>query len=342
MFQLGVKSFTLVVVASFAVGLVLAMQDLKVGRAGPGPPTTSPPVWPCPFSGIGFRRWPHWPAARAAPGWPSRLGSMEDHESSGPHQSGRWDQSSPRTMGSPLINPCCTTVCLLHVVLLAEIVYLESMRGLRDPGAGSPRLLLHPDRQVPDAEGCLSAGHRQVSSSLGDRGHRGCYYGHRIEHGTFGWARPPQTAVVRSILLSHCRCLSHQTHHLYSGFRGRSRGPITSAPAPPSPLDRVFGEDAEKSAHRRLEADPGTMVILGRSGSGNALTDMLVGLNTPDQGGITVEGVEITEFATDSDLEEAGERKHRLPLPGSSWGPQPTFHDRGSCCSSQIGGTYPI
>ena len=30
MYQLGVKSFTLVVVASFAVGLVLAMQGLKV------------------------------------------------------------------------------------------------------------------------------------------------------------------------------------------------------------------------------------------------------------------------------------------------------------------------
>ncbi|MDP1761437.1 MAG: ATP-binding cassette domain-containing protein, partial [Deltaproteobacteria bacterium] len=45
-----------------------------------------------------------------------------------------------------------------------------------------------------------------------------------------------------------------------------------------------------------------TMVILGRSGSGKTvLTSMVVGLNTPDQGGITVEGVEITEFVTDTD-----------------------------------------
>jgi len=44
------------------------------------------------------------------------------------------------------------------------------------------------------------------------------------------------------------------------------------------------------------------MVILGRSGSGKTvLTSMLVGLNTPDQGGIKVEGVEITEFVTDTD-----------------------------------------
>jgi len=45
-----------------------------------------------------------------------------------------------------------------------------------------------------------------------------------------------------------------------------------------------------------------TMVILGRSGSGKTvLTSMLVGLNTPDAGAITVEGMEITDFVTDTD-----------------------------------------
>jgi phospholipid/cholesterol/gamma-HCH transport system ATP-binding protein len=45
-----------------------------------------------------------------------------------------------------------------------------------------------------------------------------------------------------------------------------------------------------------------TMVILGRSGSGKTvLTSMLVGLNTPDAGGITVEEAEITQFVTDTD-----------------------------------------
>ena len=59
-----------------------------------------------------------------------------------------------------------------------------------------------------------------------------------------------------------------------------------------------------------------TMVILGRSGSGKTvLTSMVVGLNIPDQGGITVEGVEITDFVTDTRLEEP-ETEDRLPLPG--------------------------
>ncbi len=45
-----------------------------------------------------------------------------------------------------------------------------------------------------------------------------------------------------------------------------------------------------------------TLVVLGRSGSGKTvLTSMLVGLNTPDTGSITVEGTEITNFATDAD-----------------------------------------
>ena len=44
------------------------------------------------------------------------------------------------------------------------------------------------------------------------------------------------------------------------------------------------------------------MVILGRSGSGKTvLTSMLVGLNKPDTGSITVEGAEITEYASDAD-----------------------------------------
>jgi phospholipid/cholesterol/gamma-HCH transport system ATP-binding protein len=52
-----------------------------------------------------------------------------------------------------------------------------------------------------------------------------------------------------------------------------------------------------------LDVYPGeTVVILGRSGSGKTvLTSMLVGLNTPDSGRITVEGVEITEFVSDTD-----------------------------------------
>jgi phospholipid/cholesterol/gamma-HCH transport system ATP-binding protein len=45
-----------------------------------------------------------------------------------------------------------------------------------------------------------------------------------------------------------------------------------------------------------------TLVILGRSGSGKTvMTSMLVGLNQPDSGSITVGGREIKEFKSDSD-----------------------------------------
>jgi phospholipid/cholesterol/gamma-HCH transport system ATP-binding protein len=45
-----------------------------------------------------------------------------------------------------------------------------------------------------------------------------------------------------------------------------------------------------------------TMAILGRSGSGKTvLTSMLVGLNYPDEGVMTVEGVNLNEFVTDKD-----------------------------------------
>jgi len=52
-----------------------------------------------------------------------------------------------------------------------------------------------------------------------------------------------------------------------------------------------------------LEIYPGeTLVILGRSGSGKTvMTSMLVGLNLPDQGSITVEGLKLQELSTDQD-----------------------------------------
>jgi phospholipid/cholesterol/gamma-HCH transport system ATP-binding protein len=96
----------------------------------------------------------------------------------------------------------------------------------------------------------------------------------------------------------------------FSGPKGEG----VSARATPEPgipliscrgIHKAFGGNAENQVLTGvdLEVYPGeTMVILGRSGSGKTvLTSMLVGLNRPDQGSITVEGVEITEFATDTD-----------------------------------------
>jgi phospholipid/cholesterol/gamma-HCH transport system ATP-binding protein len=61
--------------------------------------------------------------------------------------------------------------------------------------------------------------------------------------------------------------------------------------------DRVVLRDIE------LEIYPGeTVAILGRSGSGKTvMTSMLVGLEAPDQGTITVAGVELSELQNDED-----------------------------------------
>ena len=61
--------------------------------------------------------------------------------------------------------------------------------------------------------------------------------------------------------------------------------------------DRVVLRDIE------LEIYPGeTVVILGRSGSGKTvMTSMLVGLETPDQGTITVAGKDLTTLGSDED-----------------------------------------
>jgi phospholipid/cholesterol/gamma-HCH transport system ATP-binding protein len=93
----------------------------------------------------------------------------------------------------------------------------------------------------------------------------------------------------------------------YSGLKGEGAS-ARAGPEPGSPLIsfrgiyKSFGENKVLTGVD-LEVSQGeTMVILGRSGSGKTvLTSMVVGLNIPDQGGITVEGVEITEFVSDRD-----------------------------------------
>lgn len=61
--------------------------------------------------------------------------------------------------------------------------------------------------------------------------------------------------------------------------------------------ERVVLQDIE------LEVFPGeTMAILGRSGSGKTvMTSMLVGLNVPDEGTITVAGMDLAQLQTDED-----------------------------------------
>jgi phospholipid/cholesterol/gamma-HCH transport system ATP-binding protein len=92
----------------------------------------------------------------------------------------------------------------------------------------------------------------------------------------------------------------------YSGLRGEE-APARAGPrgGPLISFREIYKSFGEKKVliGVNLEVSQGeTMVVLGRSGSGKTvLTSMMVGLNTPDAGGITVEGVEITDFVTDSD-----------------------------------------
>lgn len=79
-------------------------------------------------------------------------------------------------------------------------------------------------------------------------------------------------------------------------------------PAPATPLisyrgvDKAFGSNVVLQGIDLDVYEGETLVILGRSGSGKTvMTSMLVGLTLPDQGSITVGGLEITEFKSDSD-----------------------------------------
>jgi len=94
----------------------------------------------------------------------------------------------------------------------------------------------------------------------------------------------------------------------YSSGLKAPEGTDRGAPGPQSPLIsfrgiyKAFGDNVVLKGVD-LEVLPGeTQVILGRSGSGKTvLTSMLVGLSIPDAGSIKVEGVELTEFASDAD-----------------------------------------
>lgn len=83
-------------------------------------------------------------------------------------------------------------------------------------------------------------------------------------------------------------------------------GPALSASPAPLIVYRGVGKKFDDRVVLRdidLEIFQGeTMAILGRSGSGKTvMTSMLVGLNVPDEGTITVAGIDLAQLATDED-----------------------------------------
>lgn len=102
--------------------------------------------------------------------------------------------------------------------------------------------------------------------------------------------------------------MSSSPNSLYSS--GLSPGEETpgAAPAPAPPLISYRGVSKSfngKTVLQDIDLDVyegETLVILGRSGSGKTvLTSMLVGLNRPDAGSITVAGLELTKLKSDND-----------------------------------------
>ncbi|MHB8069797.1 MAG: ABC transporter ATP-binding protein [Desulfobaccales bacterium] len=84
-----------------------------------------------------------------------------------------------------------------------------------------------------------------------------------------------------------------------------------NGPAPAAPLicyRGVYKSFGNKEVLLGIDLDVyegETLVILGRSGSGKTvMTSMLVGLTQPDKGRITVGGLEITRFQSDTDWRE--------------------------------------
>ena len=92
-----------------------------------------------------------------------------------------------------------------------------------------------------------------------------------------------------------------------SGLKGgRSAARVTPEPGAPliafRGIHKAFGDNVVLRGWTWRSIPGETMVIMGRSGSGKTvLTSMLVGLNIPDQGAIQFDGVEVTEFKTDTD-----------------------------------------
>jgi phospholipid/cholesterol/gamma-HCH transport system ATP-binding protein len=80
-------------------------------------------------------------------------------------------------------------------------------------------------------------------------------------------------------------------------------GPGTAAPLISyRGVDKAFGSKVVLQGIDLDVYEGETLVVLGRSGSGKTvMTSMLVGLNQPDHGSITVGGQEITRFQSDSD-----------------------------------------
>ena len=197
MYHLGVKSFTLVAVASFAVGLVLAMQGVTVLKCS-GPPTTSPPAWPSLFSAdLGPLMAGIMLAARGGAGMGAELGSMRVT-----HQIDALTVSAVNPMKYLVVTRI--VACMLVLPLLTVAANLIGILG--GMLIGVSQVGMTPTYYYTLTIKYLTL--KDVLPGIGKTsifgliiGTVACYHGYNTEHGTFGVGQATKTSVVASILL---------------------------------------------------------------------------------------------------------------------------------------------
>ena len=197
MYQLGVKSFTLVVVASFAVGLVLAMQGLKVLSWFGASNYIATSVAMSFFRELGPLMAGIMVAARGGAGMGAELGSMRVT-----HQLDALTVSAVNPMKYLVVTRILA--CMLVLPLLTVAANLVGILG--GMVIGVTQVGMTPTYYYTLTVKYLTL--KDVLPGIGKTsifglivGTVGCYHGYNTEHGTFGVGQATKTSVVRSILL---------------------------------------------------------------------------------------------------------------------------------------------
>lgn len=197
MYHLGVKSFTLVVVACFAVGLVLAMQGIKVLSWFGASNYIATSVAMSFVRELGPLLAGIMVAARGGAGMGAELGSMRVT-----HQLDALTVSAVNPMKYLVVTRILA--CMLILPLLTVAANIVGILG--GMLIGVTQVGMTPTYYYTLTVKYLTL--KDVLPGIGKTsifglivGTVGCYHGYNTEHGTFGVGQATKTAVVRSILL---------------------------------------------------------------------------------------------------------------------------------------------
>jgi phospholipid/cholesterol/gamma-HCH transport system permease protein len=196
MYYLGVKSFFLVVVASFAVGLVLAMQGLKVLSWFGAANYIATSVALTFFRELGPLMAAIMVAARGGSGMGAELGSMRVT-----HQIDAMTVSAINPMKYLVVTRIAA--CMLIMPLLTVASNIVGILGGLIIGVSqvgmSPKFYYSLTIKYLTLRDVLPGIGKTVIFGL-IMGTVACYHGYNTEHGTFGVGQATKTSVVTSIL----------------------------------------------------------------------------------------------------------------------------------------------